>query len=505
MLRVLHGLSNTIRKRFILLFLSTTLLTSTVSLYIFFTYANLTENMGSMFATSTMLDGMLTDLDTANTNLYSFLESRNNDNLLNFSKMADRLQLFSDEAHTNQPTDLYLEDIARMIPSYLAEARLAIDTRRARDPAYISHYDLANKTMGYIRSYSDALNIRQLQKNTTLYQNQSRYMGWLKTASIVMIADLIILSVLLVLYMTYKMTDPILKLARASEEISKGNFDTPEIPVTGEEELRVMAQAFNGMKNSIRTYIREIHDQSETESLLMEQQMQNMKMQNLLDSSRLQALQAQINPHFLFNTLNAGVQLSMMEGADRTTEFLGNLSDLFRYNIQNPDAIVTLQDEVSHVRAYTELMKVRFGTSIQFLFDIDEAALSVGIPPLSIQTIVENACIHGLGNKESGMIRIRISESTTLVTISISDNGSGMEADIIHDIYKRTDEMLSDIPGKKSGHTTGIGLVNVIQRLRIFTGQTNALEILSESGVGTTVTIRLKRDRVASDDNALLV
>jgi len=489
MMRFIRNMSNTIRKRLLFLFLSTTILSSTISLYVFFAFSNLTDNMGGMFETSTLLDGLLGDLEEANTNLYGFLTTRSNDNLLTFSRMTDRLQRFEANSTRTMQKNLYMRDILNMIPSYLEEANLAIDARRARDPGYSDHYDLANRTMGHIRDYADTLNLLQLQKNTDLYNNQIRNIGWFKISSIVMIADMIVLSIFLVLYITYKMTDPIVRLSHASEEIATGNFETPEIPVTGEEEIRVMAQAFNRMKDSIRTYIRELHDKSDTETMLLEQQMQNMKMQNLLDSSRLQSLQAQINPHFLFNTLNAGIQLSVMEGSDRTTEFLENLSDLFRYNIRKPDSIVTLQEEILHVKAYAELMKVRFGESIAFVFDLEDPVLQIGIPPLSIQTLVENACIHGLRNAESGTVRIHVADMADRVQISVSVNGCGMEPDIIGDIFGRSREEPSGSGTGRTGHTTGIGLTNVIQRLRLITGQQDVMRIDSAVGVGTTITV----------------
>ena len=490
MLKFLRRMSNTIRKRLLFLFLSTTLLSSTISLYVFFAFSNLTDNMGSMFETSTLLDGLMGDLEEANTNLYGFLTTRSNENLLNFSRMTDRLQNFADAPLRPNQRSLYMRDILNMIPSYLEEANLAIDARRARDPGYSDHYDLANRTMGHIREYSNALNIMQLQQNTDLYSNQVRNIGWFKISSIVMIADMIALSIFLVLYITYKMTDPIMRLSHASEEIAAGNFNTAEIPVTGEEEIRVMAQAFNRMKDSIRTYIQALHDKSDTETMLLEQQMQNMKMQSLLDASRLQSLQAQINPHFLFNTLNAGIQLSVMEGSGRTTEFLENLSDLFRYNIRKPDSIVSLQEEILHVKAYAELMKVRFGDSILFMFDVEEPAMQIGIPPLTIQTLVENACIHGLGNAENGTVRIHVADMADVVQISVSDNGAGMEPDIISDIFNRTREEPGEAGGvKRHGHSTGIGLTNVIQRLRLHTGRQDVLHIESIIGAGTTVTV----------------
>jgi signal transduction histidine kinase len=483
---------NTIRSHLMLLFLTITVLSGGLSLYVFFTFSTLTDNLGDMFDTSIRLEQVLEDLDEAHESLYLFLSTRNNGDLLRYSRASDRLSAFSDAVLAQHTTDMYMKDIANMVPTYLRKADEAVGIRRGRDPAYIDLYMEANATLGHIRRYAEMVDLRQLRMNTTLYRSQSRFIDGLKIASVLLLAGMVMLSVLLVRHITYKLTDPITRLSRAAAEIAEGNYDTAELPVAREEEIRGMTQAFNQMKENVRDYIRALHDKSEAESQLHEQQVTNLRMQSLLDTSRLQALQAQINPHFLFNTLNAGIQLSMMEGSDRTTVFLENLSDLFRYNIRNPDTSVSLREEILHVRAYTELMQVRFGDAITFLFDIDETGLEAPIPPLSIQTVVENACIHGLGERGTGTVRVRVMRQEAHVRVSVSDDGTGIDPDVVRDIFARSAAVRKQASGHHAGHTTGIGLANVIQRLRLLTGEEDVLEILSSEQVGTTVSIRLK-------------
>ena len=483
---------NTIRSHLMILFLTITVLSGGISLYVFFTFSTLTDNLGDMFDTSIRLEQMLEDLEEAHGSLYLFLSTRNNGDLLRYSRAGDRLSVFSQAVLAQNTTDMYMKDIANMVPTYLQKADAAVDIRRGRDPAYIDLYMEANEALGHIRRYAEMVDLRQLRMNTALYRGQSRFIDGLKIASVMLLAGMVTLSVLLVRHITYKLTDPITRLSRAAAEIAEGNYDTAELPVAREEEIRGMTQAFNQMKENVRDYIRALHDKSEAETQLHEQQVSNLRMQNLLDTSRLQALQAQINPHFLFNTLNAGIQLSMMEGSDRTTVFLENLSDLFRYNIRNPDTSVSLREEIQHVHAYTELMQVRFGDAIAFLFDIDESGLDAPIPPLSIQTVVENACIHGLGEHGSGTVRVRVLRKEMQVRVSVSDDGTGIDPDVVRDIFARSAMVRKQASGHHAGHTTGIGLANVIQRLRLLTGEEDVLEILSSEQIGTTVSMRLK-------------
>ena len=191
-----------------------------------------------------------------------------------------------------------------------------------------------------------------------------------------------------------------------------------------------MVEAFNKMKGSIRNYIQALHSKAEMEAELMEKEMQNLKMQTLLNNAQLQSLQSQINPHFLFNTLNAGVQLSMLEEADKTTYFLENVAAVFRYNVRGLNQEVTLKDEINSVRAYLDLMKVRFGDAVKVIENIEDSEmLDMSMPPLILQPIVENSCIHGIGEKEGGgTISISICKTAEYGIIKIEDNGSNMQS-----------------------------------------------------------------------------
>jgi sensor histidine kinase YesM len=201
----------------------------------------------------------------------------------------------------------------------------------------------------------------------------------------------------------------------------------------------------------------------------------------------MKALQMQINPHFLFNTLNAGVQLAMIEGADRTSSFLDDIAKIFRYNVKSLDRKVKIKDEIDAVRAYSNLFYVRFGEIIRFDYNIDCSLLDIEVPPLIIQPLVENAAIHGVGNiEEGGMIFISLERGKSSVNISVEDNGVGMSEDTRQKIL-RCYKFESD----KSGHTTGIGLYNVMQRLRLFFDCEDVIEVESKPGKGTKVTLKI--------------
>jgi sensor histidine kinase YesM len=241
------------------------------------------------------------------------------------------------------------------------------------------------------------------------------------------------------------------------------------------------------MKHSIRNYISELHNKADTESQLLEQQIENLRMQSLLADAEMKALQMQINPHFLFNTLNAGMQLAMIEGADRTTTFLDNMAKIFRYNVKSLDRTVRIKDEIDTIKAYEDLFIVRFGDIMKFEYDIDQSLLDINVQPLIIQPLVENATIHGIGNMEmGGVIKVSLDKDDGLVRMSVQDNGAGMSEETRQKILKC--QMYDD---DTAGNMTGIGICNVVQRLRLFFRYDDVIEVTSAPGEGTKVTLKI--------------
>ena len=259
-----------------------------------------------------------------------------------------------------------------------------------------------------------------------------------------------------------------------------------------EDEIQIMAKAFNKMRTSIKNSIEELRKTNEMESKLFEKELQTVKMQALLNDAEFRALQSQINPHFLFNSLNAGVQLAMMEEADLTLQFLENMAAIFRYNIKPLDEEIIVEEELNNIRAYCELMKVRFGNKMEFEMHIDENVLPVPIMPLILQPIVENAFIHGIGKSEKcGRVIISAFVRDGKVVFTVNDTGVGMSQEKIKRVMCKDISGKSQLITQKKNHSSGIGAGNVLQRLRLFYGGEESVAIESKENIGTEITIQL--------------
>ena len=213
-----------------------------------------------------------------------------------------------------------------------------------------------------------------------------------------------------------------------------------------------------------------------------EERMRMLDMSHKLKDAELLALQTQINPHFLFNTLSAGMQLALTEDADRTADFLENLSAFMRYVLKPPSRSVWVSDEIECLERYVWLLRLRFGDRYRFEVSADKDVLSVETPALLLQPLVENAVAHGLKDREEGgVVRVTVRKVGSEAILSVEDTGDGMTCEEIHRVMNEDDNL----------HECGIGLRNVIRRVTLATGGRGHVELESILGRGTEVRIHL--------------
>jgi len=270
------------------------------------------------------------------------------------------------------------------------------------------------------------------------------------------------------------MTHSLTLLTRQSVKIAEHPEDVHTIDIKSNDEIGQLAFAFNQMSSNIRKYIDELNEKAMIEKML--------------NSAELRALQSQINPHFLFNTLNCIAQTAMKEEADDTYMLILNVSNMLRYNLRRMDAPVRFGDEIENLKRYIMIQKMRYGEDrIQYYIDIeDESVYEMTIPCLTIQPIVENAIIHGFENSEKkGWIRVSAKRIDDLYEIKIEDNGAGMNSETLARIMGKMQKNSPII-----GHSTGIGIHNVAYRLTLLYGR-DVFSITSEEGAGTCVILHI--------------
>jgi sensor histidine kinase YesM len=300
---------------------------------------------------------------------------------------------------------------------------------------------------------------------------------------------LLLMTVVLLLatyWFSLSITRPVHQLTKAANELSQGRFNQ-QIEVKSNDEIAFLARTFDKMRININDLILEIQQKAQ-----LEHELQQSKL--LLKESQFRSLQSQINPHFLFNTLNTLSKKAYLDGAEETSDLIVSVAGLLRYNLKRIDRSVTLFEEVVVLNQYMEIQKARFSDRLQFKSDIDESCLHVKIPGLTLQPIIENAVIHAIEPEENGgTISFRIKNDGPRVIIEIEDSGKGMSR-------VKVEQLLKGNVVPNEGHSTGIGFQNVVKRLYLFYGTEELVTIDSREGQGTKVVIQIPKVKEENDD-----
>lgn len=475
---------------FIILFLSS------ISFFSYYSARVVLNNTNRIIKDYIYLNNLKNTVNSLITELEKYLTTASSENLLSYYNYYNKLQEISQQIPRTINYDedmLLLKDIGNMLDELMSESDKAILAKRGRiSSRYIANFQRATEISEYINQYNNKLLDNTLKGGSQRYKNVNNNMTFI----IYLNFFAIIVSVLLTLYIavvsTYRLIKPISQLSKYAEKITEGDLHIELNQTHTGDETDILTGAFIKMMDSIKDYINELKNQAEMEKKLKEQELQNFKMRSLLKEAELKFLQSQINPHFLFNTLNAAAQLAMIEDAERTSEFIENLSQLFRYNLKNINELVPLRNEIEYVTNYMQILKMRFGSRIEFYRNIDEEALDIKIPRITIQPIVENAYIHGLQNLErKGEICLNVKQDMNNVIIEVIDNGIGMGEECIESILS-----YSDNDGTYKNHVTGIGINNVLERLEILfniTDRQRLISIESKLNEGTKVTLILPK------------
>ena len=274
-----------------------------------------------------------------------------------------------------------------------------------------------------------------------------------------------------------QISKPIVRLQREMEAVEDLSFRLQsDSTIGGTKEIVSLNKSFCKMMNRIHDLAQEV---------VNEQKEQN--------KAELKALQNQINPHFLYNTLDSIVYMIDENENEKAEEMIVALSRFFRISISRGKNIIPVKSELDHVKYYLQIQKMRFGDSFSYDVDASDEVLSLPIIKLILQPIVENAIVHGLGEKpeEGAMIKIKAYLDSSYLCFDIEDNGFGMLPDKIEEIYQSFKD--------KTIHR-GVGLSNVYQRIRIFYGEKADIIVNSSLDDGTEISIRIPLQEVRSDE-----
>ena len=336
----------------------------------------------------------------------------------------------------------------------------------------------------YAATLKDGITVENLRgKNITLNVRTIGYTGWKLVGVtpsaalgvdgikfrffVLFVADLFLFLLAMInAFISDKISNPIKRLDGSVREIESGNLDVEILP-SGSYEVEHLGKSIKNMLGRIKVLMSDL-----------------VAEHNAKRKSEFDTLQSQINPHFLYNTLDIIVWMIENENSDKAVNIVTALAKFFRISLSKGKNIITVKDEVEHVRNYLMIQNMRFKNRFEYSIDVDEKVLSYSSLKLMLQPLVENAIYHGMEFMDGdGEIDVKVFKEDDSLYFTITDNGLGMSEDMVETLLSK-----DFVPSKKG---SGIGVKNVNERIKLYFGSEYGLKVESEPDEGTKITIHL--------------
>ncbi len=334
---------------------------------------------------------------------------------------------------------------------------------------YMLTEDIAEQSQEYI--YYETLHVQEIQRQL---EHQERTA---MVVSLSLLGMILGLGLILSRRITKSVTEPIQKLCNETERVARGDF-TSGPKIESGDELAILTGSFDHMKGEIGRLIEDIR-QEQNQRRVME----------------LQLLQEQINPHFLYNTLDTIVWLAEGGQNREVVDMVTSLSEFFRTTLSGGKDFITIKEEMGHIESYLQIQKIRYQDILDYEVTLDESLEEYRILKLTLQPLVENALYHGIKNKRGrGHIWVRGYARDDMAVFEIRDDGAGMTQEEMEAVQRKLKG--GDRPSDRNGSASkgGFGLFNVAERLRLNYGGRCSLEFHSVQGEGTTALVCIPLD-----------
>ncbi|GAB1481799.1 hypothetical protein MASR2M78_06140 [Treponema sp.] len=502
-------LVKSLKNRLLLAFSSITLamfILSIVNILLAKTYAQETNDLFEQLSATTVISVKLNNSFQELSNLINYkneafilIVEKSNNELVDFVRRADPLIRKSAESAIDANLFYKYIDIQNLIYTYKEKSSVLAEAtkhEKVRVLLYDNLYELKDLKVK-INEELSALLVRQTVAVDSLFTLHSRKITAQMFFSIFTALALTVLVLMFSVRTVRKLSQPVEALAKRARRAEKGDFGTAEKPVHSYPEIDYLVDAFDSMISRIGSLIGEIEGKAALEKRLADEEISVLYSDNLLRSAELRLLQSQINPHFLFNTINTIVTLAHIEEAEFTAALLDDMARILRYSLRTTKSTTTVREELEIVRTYLRIQSTRLGNRLSTNIIASDESLSVALPSMLLQPLVENAMNHGLEPKmgpvllevRSSLITLQSNEKN--LEIQISDNGIGMPSSILEKLRI----ICKDLENTGKKNTSSVkdgdhGVPNVIRRIELLY-DTASISIQSNPDSGTTFIIHL--------------
>lgn len=462
------------------------------------------KNFNHFFGVSYLQSDVLSQLEELDSALASYAHYQDDEvraQILEKLELAEeKLQQFKDEqTFMDEEQWMLTRAILKTGETYRESIRALLDMPPAEpltQEFYIRYYETL-EIGGYVDTYLSQLIQRTLQGGREEYIRQSRLLWWMVAISAMLLVGALGLIAHFRSWIEKEIVSPVLALADASRTLVSRNMDIPDLEVKSSNEIGELTVHFNKMKEDCRSLIRTQAERANLAKNLLEENIRRIDAEKQLTVTRFAMLKSQMNPHFLFNTLNLIAQTAGQEQAGETQNLLKRLSDLLRYNLYHTRNRVNLRQELEVLRSYMYIQESRFRDRLLFWVECDVDMDQVQIPSFTLQPLVENAVSHGIApRQEGGLVRVKITRKDNWVRMSVTDNGVGMEPERLLELRQAAvtsfgaleDPEQTEVE-KREMRNSGIGVNNVKNRFLLLYPE-GQFWIYSKKDWGTSVVIR---------------
>ena len=361
------------------------------------------------------------------------------------------------------------------------------DSRNRTD--FLKQLNEYNQREDYLEQYSRRLLQLTVEAGSSAYTEKLPLFRVLPFIFINFTLIMLVIVVEMGNMMKESIAKPVRELSQEAQRIARSDFSGEDIHVENRDDLGELVSIFNDMKHAMEENLQTIQENHRMTELLQQEKLENSEMEKRLNANRLELLKSQINPHFLFNTLNMIGSKADLEDAPTTERMTQSLAQLFRYNLNTREQIVPIEMELRIAENYMYLQKMRFGSRIQYQVNAPEDISQIRIPSFTMQPLVENAIVHGLSKKEQGgTVSVTVTENPTtqIVTLLIEDDGLGIAEERLSALNARIHN-----PEENKTARIGIGLGNIYRRIRTLYPEHGDLSIDAKEGVGTRIVLTI--------------
>lgn len=331
----------------------------------------------------------------------------------------------------------------------------------------------------YLAEYALRLTQATLEQENTTYSSHATRLQRLPWLYFGLLAAAVALMLLLIRVLNRAVVQPLLRLAQASRSIAGGDYTGADLPVHSGDEVGQLTGTFNRMKHAMAEHL-------STLNALHREEVRNLALEKDLEHTRLEVLKSQVNPHFLFNTLNMISCMARLEDASTTDQMIVHLGSLFGHNLRTKQQEVTLEEELDGLEDYIYLQQMRFDGRITVEKKIEADPAAVRLPSFTLQPIVENAFSHGLKScEEGGRILLRGWMQGRTLILTVADNGRGMTPAELDALQEKIAQ------SERTGRSIGLG--NISRRITMLYPE-GRMQVFSREGHGTVIRFEIPQD-----------